>query len=65
MPHDAGTVPNLATRPQGPLCWNGENPLEIHDIKLTDTGFNISFTELLDQTQVNLVTVTAKRYFYP
>ena len=47
------------------VTWNGENPFEIHDIKLTDTGFNISFTELLDQTQVNLDTMTAKRYFYP
>ena len=47
------------------VTWNGTVPFEIHDIKLTDTGFNISFTELVDQTQVNLDTILVERYHYP
>ncbi len=47
------------------VTWDGSVPFEIHDIKLTDTGFNISFTESLDQTQINLDTILVSRYHYP
>ena len=43
----------------------GATPFEIHDIKLTDTGFNISFTELIDPIQVNLDTILVERHHYP
>ncbi len=47
------------------VVWDGTNPFEILDIKLTDTGFNITFTENLDQTQIDVGTVTVQRYHYP
>lgn len=47
------------------VTWDGSIPFEIHDIKLTDTGFNVSFTESLDQTQINLDTILVSRYHYP
>ena len=36
------------------VLWNGRVRFEIHDIKLADTGFNVSIIEFLDQTQVKL-----------
>ena len=36
------------------VLWNGRVRFEIHDIKLADTGFNVSVIEFLDQVQVKL-----------
>jgi len=47
------------------VVWNGTNPFEILDIKLTDTGFNITFTEELDQTQIDVGTVSVQKFHYP
>ena len=47
------------------VVWDGTNPFEILDIKLTDTGFNISFTEDLDQALVDSGSVSVQRYYYP
>ncbi len=54
-------------RPYGmqKVVWDGTNPFEIRDIKLTDTGFAISFTEELDRSLIDLDTVSVSRFRYP
>ncbi len=47
------------------VVWDGTHPFEIQDIKLTDTGFAIRFTEALDQTLINLDTLSVQRFYYP
>ncbi|WP_111977289.1 DUF7133 domain-containing protein [Algibacillus agarilyticus] len=34
------------------IVWDGTNPFELYDIKLTKTGFEINFTEALDANSV-------------
>jgi len=47
------------------VVWDGTHPFEILDIKLTGTGFNITFTEDLDQTQIDRYTLRVQRFYYP
>ena len=48
------------------VVWDGSNPFELLDIKLTKTGFKMSFTDTLDKSSVNAASLAAQEwnYFY-
>jgi len=47
------------------VVWTGKTPLEVADMKLTPTGFTLTFTQALDvKTAKNLDNYLFKRYYY-
>ncbi len=47
------------------IVFTGKNPVEIYNMHLTSTGFDLSFTEPLDEsTLANPANYKFKRYFY-
>lgn len=46
------------------VTWDGTNPFELLDIKLTKHGFRMIFTEALDETSVNKQSISAQHWHY-
>ncbi|MCF2949405.1 hypothetical protein L0668_14895 [Paraglaciecola aquimarina] len=46
------------------VVWDGTNPFELLDIKLTKTGFRLSFTEALKADSVSVGSFKAKQWHY-
>lgn len=46
------------------VVWDGTNPFELLDIKLTQSGFNLTFTEKLDDQSVNAKSFKAQEWNY-
>ncbi|WP_017444200.1 PQQ-dependent sugar dehydrogenase [Gayadomonas joobiniege] len=46
------------------VVWDGTNPFELLDIKLTKTGFKLSFTEALDAASVNAAQFKVQQWHY-
>jgi len=46
------------------ITWNGKTPMDVHTMKLTDTGFAFAFTKPVDPATVNADAFTMSRYYY-
>lgn len=46
------------------VIWDGTNPFELLDMKLTKTGFKLSFTEPLQAGSAVLANLTAQQWHY-
>ena len=46
------------------MTWDGTNPFELLDIKLTKTGFKLTFTEALDEKSVKKASFSASDWHY-
>lgn len=46
------------------VVWDGTNPFELLDIKLTETGFKLQFTEALDKSSVKISSMNAQEWNY-
>lgn len=46
------------------VVWDGTTPFELHDIKLTKTGFRIAFTDTLSAKSVTKESLVAQSWHY-
>lgn len=46
------------------VVWDGTNPFELHNIKLTKTGFTLSFTDKIDSSSIKLDSLNAEQWDY-
>ncbi|MDU0353408.1 PQQ-dependent sugar dehydrogenase [Paraglaciecola aquimarina] len=46
------------------IVWDGTNPFELLDMKLTKTGFKLNFTEALDVGSVNVNNIKVREWNY-
>ncbi|MCM8531481.1 MAG: hypothetical protein NE330_10000 [Lentisphaeraceae bacterium] len=46
------------------VTWNGTVPFEVLDVKLTETGFKVTFTKELDEKTINSLTLKSWKYNY-
>ncbi|NVK26097.1 MAG: hypothetical protein HWE10_14305 [Gammaproteobacteria bacterium] len=46
------------------VVWDGTNPFELLDIKLTKTGFKLTFTEALDASTATSESLSAQSWHY-
>ncbi|MCW1717243.1 hypothetical protein OIZ54_00605 [Pseudoalteromonas sp. A3] len=46
------------------VVWDGTNPFELLDIKLTKTGFRLTYTDELDAASVKLDSLSAQSWHY-
>ncbi|WP_158969231.1 hypothetical protein [Paraglaciecola sp. L3A3] len=46
------------------VVWDGTTPFELHNIKLTKTGFTLTFTDKVDVNSVSLDSFSAQQWNY-
>ena len=46
------------------VTWDGTNPFELHNIKLTKTGFRLTFTDKIDSVSAVLKSLSAQQWHY-